>query len=217
MAPVEGGLTAAQMAVNEQMRRALEEDQYSANGSIVDTDSDDDELQYMYKGQSIRLDRAYLIQAARKHLWLERTAAGLAGTATSATAKENPDGDDADGRPARGAKKKKPKGKRAKDEDRALSPKPGDSETSTGAAIPASSGDAELERDEGSIFGQTTGSSNSTWVECDKCKKVSESLFWYVFNPVPISKLLHQFHFSSGADCVGWLMNANYLPSGSVP
>ena len=29
----------------------------------------------------------------------------------------------------------------------------------------------EIERDEGSIFGQTTGSSNSTWVECDKCKK----------------------------------------------
>lgn len=26
--------------------------------------------------------------------------------------------------------------------------------------------------DESSIFGQTTGSSNATWVECDKCKKV---------------------------------------------
>lgn len=171
LAPVEGGLTAAQMAVNEQMRRALEEDQYSANGSIVDTDSDDDELQYMYKGQSIRLDRAYLIQAARKHLWLERNAAGVAGNTISATAKENPEGDDNDGRPARGTKKKKLKGKRGKDEERALSPKPGDSETATGATVPASSGDAELERDEGSIFGQTTGSSNSTWVECDKCKK----------------------------------------------
>merc|ERR1711937_24553 len=29
----------------------------------------------------------------------------------------------------------------------------------------------DMERDEGSIFGQTTGASNSTWVECDKCKK----------------------------------------------
>ena len=31
------------------------------------------------------------------------------------------------------------------------------------------------ERDEGSIFGQTTGSSNATWVECDKCKKVRKA------------------------------------------
>ena len=34
----EGGLSAAQLAVNEQMRRTLEEDKYSANGSIVDTE-----------------------------------------------------------------------------------------------------------------------------------------------------------------------------------
>ena len=39
-------LSPAQLAVNEQMRKALEEDQYSANGSIVDTDSDDDEHQF---------------------------------------------------------------------------------------------------------------------------------------------------------------------------
>ena len=64
------GLSAAQMAVQEQMRKALEEDQYSANGSIVDTDSDDDDNQYMYKGQSIRLDRAFLLQAAKKCAWL---------------------------------------------------------------------------------------------------------------------------------------------------
>ena len=31
--------------------------------------------------------------------------------------------------------------------------------------------DLRGEADGGSIFGQTTGSSNSTWVECDKCKK----------------------------------------------
>jgi len=35
----------------------------------------------------------------------------------------------------------------------------------------SSSADDVMERDEGSIFGQTTGASNSTWVECDKCKK----------------------------------------------
>ena len=39
-------------------------------------------------------------------------------------------------------------------------------------AGPSSGDDAmDLERDEGSIFGQTTGASNATWVECDKCKK----------------------------------------------
>jgi hypothetical protein len=33
-------LSAAQKLANEQMRRVLEEDQYSANGSIVETDSE---------------------------------------------------------------------------------------------------------------------------------------------------------------------------------
>ena len=36
--------SAAQAAVNEMMRKALEEDQYSALGSIVDTDSEDDDI-----------------------------------------------------------------------------------------------------------------------------------------------------------------------------
>jgi len=31
--------------------------------------------------------------------------------------------------------------------------------------------DEPMSADESSIFGQTTGSSNATWVECDKCKK----------------------------------------------
>ena len=35
-------LSAAQKLANEQMRRVLEEDQYSANGSIVDTDSENE-------------------------------------------------------------------------------------------------------------------------------------------------------------------------------
>ena len=37
------GYSAQQAAVNDMMRRALEEDQYSALGSVVDTDSSDDE------------------------------------------------------------------------------------------------------------------------------------------------------------------------------
>ena len=165
-------LTPAQITVNEQMRRALEEDQYSANGSIVDTESDDDEHQYIYHGQSIRLDRNYLLQAARKHLWLERV--GASGTASSTG---GPDGsNDQDNR--RAAKKKRKKGKRGGKEDSLQlggSAKSSDNDLS-GDVSGGGHGDShEFERDEGSIFGQTTGSSNSTWVECDKCKKVRDN------------------------------------------
>jgi hypothetical protein len=38
-----GSYSAAQHAVNDMMRRALEEDQYSALGSVVDTDSSDED------------------------------------------------------------------------------------------------------------------------------------------------------------------------------
>ena len=149
------------------MRRALEEDQYSANGSIVDTDSEDEDMQHsVYKGQSIlRLDRAHLLQAARKHYWLGRHSHNNGPGATSAG--EDGDGDDRQN-------KKKKKGKR-KDDDK---PKQSASDSSNSDKVVATSssadsGTTETERDEGSIFGQTTGSSNATWVECDKCKKVS--------------------------------------------
>jgi len=164
-------LTPAQITVNEQMRRALEEDQYSANGSIVDTESDDDEHQYVYHGHSIRLDRNYLLQAARKHLWLERV--GGSGVASSTG---GPDGsNDQDNR--RAAKKKRKKGKRGGKEDSLQlggSAKSSDNDLSGDVSGGGHGDPHEFERDEGSIFGQTTGSSNSTWVECDKCKKVSE-------------------------------------------
>lgn len=152
------------MAVNEQMRRALEEDQYSANGSIVDTDSEDEDHQHIYKGESIRLDRNYLMQATRKHLWMVKVAGG--------NASGPPPADDTDGR--RKARKKKKKGKSSKDDLASISGKSSD-EVGTSTASASSpqevKGIYERERDEGSIFGQTAGSSNSTWVECDKCKK----------------------------------------------
>lgn len=157
------------------MRRALEEDQYSANGSIVDTDSDDDDHQHIYKGQSIRLDRNHLMQAARKHLWLERINGGSASGGSGA--------DDPEGR--RAARKKK-KGKRSKDDDfTATMP------SASGASLEQDASNEEnnagsiekgFERDESSIFGQTTGSSNSTWVECDKCGKVRSTVPFQVIS-----------------------------------
>jgi hypothetical protein len=153
------------LAVNEQMRRALEEDQYSANGSIVETDTDDEDHNYVYKGQSIRLDRNYLVQAARKHLWLERVNAG---TATGAPP-GGPSTDEND--KGKAGRKKKKKGRRGREDERSLSKHSNDKDASKGIG-PGAGGNEDNERDEGSIFGQTTGASNSTWVECDKCKKV---------------------------------------------
>ena len=36
-------------------------------------------------------------------------------------------------------------------------------------------GDMMGEEEESSIFGQTAGASNATWVECDRCKKVRDA------------------------------------------
>eukprot|EP00533_Pseudo-nitzschia_delicatissima_P016586 CAMPEP_0197271836 /NCGR_PEP_ID=MMETSP1432-20130617/9034_1 /TAXON_ID=44447 /ORGANISM="Pseudo-nitzschia delicatissima, Strain UNC1205" /LENGTH=590 /DNA_ID=CAMNT_0042737297 /DNA_START=89 /DNA_END=1861 /DNA_ORIENTATION=- len=190
------GLSAAQMAVQEQMRKALEEDQYSANGSILDTDSDDDEHQYMYKGQSIRLDRAHLLQAAKKCgcFFGDSGGAGLilAGKKDGDIVDDNNDEegilneDGSTNNSTSGSKKKLSKNKK-KGRNQYTKEK---STTSTNSSCfriddkPKGFADAgkpknmglldkgvDMERDEGSIFGQTTGASNSTWVECDKCKK----------------------------------------------
>lgn len=193
------------MAVQEQMRKALEEDQYSANGSIVDTDTDDDEHQYMYKGQSIRLDRSYLLQAAKKYGWLgEVTGAGSVVTASGRASVVSKDdemnyqdaGDDEegilndDGSSDIGGNSSKKKAARNKKKGRnqytnrnnsnsssfRIEDKTNKSVVEVGkpksmGVVASSDKGADTERDEGSIFGQTTGSSNSTWVECDKCKK----------------------------------------------
>jgi hypothetical protein len=178
------GLTPAQIAVNEQMRKALEEDQYSANGSIVDTDTDDDDHQYVYKGQSVRLDRTYLTQAARKHSWLG------GGTLSGMTPAVSPDIDEDSDKEEEeeeilvetSSKKSKPKSSKDKKKPRQRnqystrgkedgSIRDGEGSGMSRELSGLSSSDEIVERDEGSIFGQTTGASNATWVECDKCKK----------------------------------------------
>lgn len=210
------GLSAAQLAVQEQMRKALEEDQYSANGSIVESDTDDDDRQYMYKGNSIRLDRSYLLQAAKKYNWLGDS--GAAGSVVVSMGRSSALSDDEanclgddDGNDEEENKKdvedtlhvtesnigtynKKDASKPSKNSKNIVGKKKGrnqytdnrgnnsntfrveekaNSNVFETATAPSSSADklVDMERDEGSIFGQTTGSSNSTWVECDKCKK----------------------------------------------
>jgi hypothetical protein len=170
------GLTPAQQAVQEQMRKALEEDKYSAVGSIVDVESDDDETP-TYRGMPVRVDKAAIQQAIRKHNLYERlgvvpsTAVGT--NSYSSYYQEDPDDED---HPEKTEQintnrkiNKKKKGKR--DNSRVIQKDV--METPAGFRDPLSldnADDMHQDRD-ASIFGTTTGSnSNSTWVECDKCK-----------------------------------------------
>jgi hypothetical protein len=161
------GLTAEQMAVNEQMRRALEEDQYSAHGSIVDTDTDQDD--YHYRGQSVRLDRAALLQVVRKQSRKgAAAAASVAACAVTQEEEEEPDGRSNIGTKTRNKKKRREKDDRASTVDDSAG---ADTKNANSEIMGLDGPEDDFDRDGGSIFGQTTGSSNATWVECDKCKK----------------------------------------------
>ena len=81
--------------------------------------------------------------------------------------------------------------------------------------------DAEI-----SIFGQTAGASNATWVECDRCKKVRRRLtiiYCVTFLAeiayliIILSTPLHLPLSHSGDAYAEWLMHANSLPSGTAP
>ena len=143
---------AAQMAVNEQMRRVLEEDRYSSVGSIVE-EPDSDAEDYLYRGQPVRLDRTALQQATKKYMAREQRLFRLEEEAAT-PAPDTPT--------AAGTRSKKKK----KTQPVIAVPSPRRAEQD-----PLLDDDVDLDRDGGSIFGQTTGSSNATWVECDKCKK----------------------------------------------
>ena len=166
-------LSAAQVAVNEQMRRALEDDAYSAFGSIVDTDTDDDDNDFQSRGGTSRLDRNALLGAMRKRLWVERMSGSIGSVVVT-------DEDDA----KRNKKQRKkavlsvapaPSAARRKEEE-----PEGKRAAESSADGMGDLNDDVLERDEGSIFGQTTGASNATWVECDKCKKVGSYVIWLI-------------------------------------
>lgn len=242
------GYSAQQAAVNDMMRRALEEDQYSALGSIVDTDSSDDDIDRGDEVPSIRwnhrpkrgssssgggldtakpwvqepvkkLDRNAIVCAMRRHLRVEgmksvrnfesstflddaedyNERGRLAGKRSHPPDEEGVPEEDlaVDGRKI-GKRRKKKKGSRSSSsQQQQLQQQQSDSGTSlaseskrdgssTGtpddegwdendAASGADDDGVDImgEEEESSIFGQTTGASNATWVECDRCKKVS--------------------------------------------
>ena len=231
--PASGGYTPAQAAMNDMMRKALETDEYSALGSVVDTDSSDDDddglllpasagagassssrrgggsLLGREPGSSsgTRLDRSVILSAMRKHLRLEgmRGSVGnvieTGGPAGWSGTSGDPDDTghsgglrgpspvlsllDAGKDVVRGGlrKKKKKKGRktgRGRDDadcstmDDDMDMNDAESAVDIGAdADDDGDDDYQVGEDESSIFGQTTGASNATWVECDKCKKVS--------------------------------------------
>lgn len=216
---VHDGLSAAQKAAQEQMRRALEEDQYSLVGSIMDTESDDDDIvdgdhpyttnyTYNYRGSAVRLDKAAMIQAVRKYILLEQRIqqqgstnsdivdddyddddhlygmkdddndAGqyynneTSGASTRRSAGNNGNNNNSSNKTLNNKKKKRKDELTQLQEDVKL--KQSQHHQLTNASkdpLSLMDIDDDLDRDGGSIFGATTGQSNSTWVECDKCKK----------------------------------------------
>lgn len=160
---------AAQQAVNEQMRRVLEEDRYSAAGSIVE-EPDSDAEDYLYRGQPVRLDRAALQQAMKKYMAREQRLFRLEEESSNAPAPA-----DISVASAANSTRSKKKNKK-KEQEKGWSSTTGPSANTAPSPRrvdqdPLLDDDVDLDRDGGSIFGQTTGSSNATWVECDKCKK----------------------------------------------
>jgi len=169
---------AQQMAVQEQMRRALEDDRYSALGSIVSgTDSENE--QELLQPSDIRA-------AMRKRLWtLERRGKKTLGGTTSDSEGETESvkSSGSSGSSARRGRKKKRKQSRGSQE-RGMENGDATDVLDLGSSLQSKirtierglSANAATDKDEdsyeeGSIFGPTTGSTQTTWVECDKCKK----------------------------------------------
>lgn len=190
------------------MRQLLEEDKYSVPGSIVDTDSSDDEddernvyavsgghhKRGMYDAEDatkIRIDRSVIVRAARKRLRIEgmkgvmdTNTGGMRKRANSVIIVEDKESGnplspiaatDGEG----GRKKKRRKGKQ-NGEDGDIDGEDDKSLTEEIGLEADDLGEEMMGADEISIFGQTTGSSNATWVECDRCKKVRFT--WYSFH-----------------------------------
>lgn len=172
-------LSAAQIAANEQMRKVLEEDCYSAIGSIVESGSEDEDAEYHGRGAA-RLDRSAILSAMRKRVWMERMSGSAVLSVQEDEEEEEDDVDDQASRSSRKAKTKKKHRKKIRPGDESLagtdSDAGGDSVTASDMMSVEEPRPADTERDEGSIFGATAGASNATWVECDKCKKVRRNL-----------------------------------------
>ena len=288
------------------MRRALEEDQYSALGSVVDTDSSDDEEdddkydKYTSIGSSgdesirrnhrpsrsnslgelglspaerawlnsstggggsassssttTKINRNSIMMAMRKHLAREgmKSVRNFDGSAflndvdsnkRSRSISPHPSGEGDDGEEyaidgrrigkRRKKKKKKKVEKQIEDGGSAVDTpmsqgSEGDEEENVGVES-GGGGDNNDEdhvgvEEDTSIFGQTAGAANATWVECDRCKKVScyilciscAQIVNVNFNALILYLSQSPIHNDSGDVFVESSMHENSHPDGSV-
>ena len=160
-----GYYSAGQNKINDMMRRALEDEQYSALGSIVDTDSSDDESTFPM-GSRYGIDRNAIMEGFRQNLRLERE--NELGSLILPSIRENNfqrtlRSDETGSSLSSLTGSNKGKGQSVEP----YGPKQDEGD------IPDDDGVEEQEdEEESSMFGQSSGSNNATWVECDKCKKV---------------------------------------------
>lgn len=167
-----GYYSAGQVAINDMMRRALEEEQYSALGSIIQTDSSDDET-VISRLPRITLDRSAIQAAFKKNLMRERAADEGVGQIVLVKSQR---GDEATSSVSASTATSKSKSQQA-------SPKGDDFKDGDIDAQEVDEEEVSEEQDDeedSSVFGQTTAgggsNNNATWVECDKCKKVRRTI-----------------------------------------
>ena len=258
------GYSAQQAAVNDMMRRALEEDQYSALGSVVDTDSSDDE-EYTPRRNVIGnpiMNRNTLLVAMKRHMRMEAMNAvsnfdgktfledaeeyvERGGKASSsfvvnkapAVLPDNNDDEELDVNGRRiGKRRKKKKQNRRGGGGNAFMSSPSDAgiggqgvgsggmdddDVGGGGGVDSSAIDDDSlmgEDAEISIFGQTTGASNATWVECDRCKKVRRIFDYFLLHLFMPSAESHTYLTMSALSYQQWrrlrgVVDARKLPS----
>jgi hypothetical protein len=146
-------LTREEMQLNQEAQKMLRLEQYSAVGSVVDTDNDNEDdsadVDFLYRGQPV--DRTALQQQARNYAQQQKKSVRFFET-------DSEDEEEKDAEQRNLQANRKLRGLRKKEHMT--------HEDSLGL-----DGEPEEFDNGGSIFGQTTGASHATWVECDKCKK----------------------------------------------
>lgn len=190
-------MTPAQQAMAIQVQRIFEShstsdhddddnDLYDAS-IVASSDNDDDGDQFTFRGHSVRLDRPALQQMARKYILRKQPSLADSNEMTAGSDNEE-EQDELDlggktrgdenaavsaGASRKSSKSKSSKDSKAKDESVRVTDTREDDITEQkhqDLDLLGLEDDIDTDRD-GSIFGQTMGASNSTWVECDKCKK----------------------------------------------
>lgn len=157
-----GYYSAGQNKINDMMRRALEDEKYSALGSIVDTDSSEDDSSFAF-GARYGIDQTSIMDGFKQNLTREKE--NLPKSLNLLAKAKNLQRADETGSSLSSLTTS----------NKAKNLSLGSYESKQAEAdIVDDDGVEEQEDDEDStMFGQSGNSNNATWVECDKCKKVN--------------------------------------------